>query len=156
MAKRYFFISALVLAACAPSAPTDADYFAAVERFWPNVQAEFKSQSDFYNRHAEGFREGAELRRDVAARLGRADDGASTDGVAKQSQANAEAALWLSNAKLTSISNIRCASAEGLSGENCEMDVFVTGADGKDHKMGGAWRFDEVDGQLTIVGFVQK
>lgn len=157
MARLIFpiFIFLLVLG-CSPSASSDTDYFKAVERYWPEAQAEFKNQSAFYERHAEGFREGAELRRNVAASLGRSDDGVSTDNVASQSEANAEAARWLSEAKLTSVSNIRCVPANALPGENCEMEVVVTGTDGKEHKMGGAWRFDKIDDAITIVDMIQQ
>lgn len=157
MIKYQYLFPALTLATgCAPSASSEVDYKSAVEDFWPTAQARWAEKAEFFDSHAESFRRGAELRRSVSASLGRKDDGASTDKTANESADAARFSRWLSTASVEDVENIRCIPATNLPGENCEMEIFIKGLDGKDDKISGAWRFDQLNGKLAIVGYVQN
>lgn len=56
----------------------------------------------------------------------------------------------------TSARGASCASAGPSPGQSCELTITIKGPDGKAHEMPAAWRFDEVDGKLAIVGGVAR
>ena len=71
---------------------------------------------------------------------------------ALNARADQEQAEYIAASKLISVRDISCAPASPLPGENCEVTVTIEGSDGARHDMPGAWRFDEFDGRIEVVG----
>lgn len=133
--------------------PTGSDYEAAIERRWPSEQQAQLDRAAFLQRHAESFERSAERSADIARRLGT--DNELADG-ARETAQNArweqEEAEYIAASKFISARDISCAPASPLPGENCEATVTIEGSDGERHDMPGAWRFDELDGRIEVVG----
>lgn len=76
-------------------------------------------------------------------------------GVADQSRQEAEDARYLSKATFVKLKELHCARASSLPGENCEVTFLVKGPDGKEEERLGAYRFDQRNGALAVVGSVE-
>ena len=141
-------------AACGP---TDSDYEAAIERRWPVEQQAQLDRAAFLEQHAESFERSAERSADIARRLGT--DNELADG-ARETAQNArfeqEEAEYIAGSKLIAARDISCAPASPLPGQNCEVTVTIEGSDGERHDMPGAWRFDELDGRIEVVGTMER
>lgn len=140
----------VVAAACSPS---DDDYAAAIERNWPNEQRAQLDRAAFLANHARSFERGAALAADNARILGTDNDlSAGAERTAKNARAEQEEAEYIAAAKFVSARDISCAPASPLPGHNCEATITILGPDDKEHDLPGAWRFDELDGQVEVVG----
>ena len=147
----------LLLAFAAACGPTDSDYEAAIERRWPVEQQAQLDRAAFLEHHAESFERSAERSADIARRLGT--DNELADG-ARETAQNArfeqEEAEYIAGSKFISARDISCAPASPLPGENCEATVTIEGSDGERHDMPGAWRFDQLDGRIEVVGTMER
>ncbi|AWW74442.1 hypothetical protein CD351_08390 [Erythrobacter sp. KY5] len=146
--------SVVLVAACGP---TDSDYEAAIERRWPVEQQAQLERAAFLQRHAESFERSAERSAGIARRLGT--DNELADG-ARETAQNArfeqEEAEYIAGSKFISARDISCAPASPMPGENCEATVTIEGSDGERHDMPGAWRFDQLDGRIEVVGTMER
>ena len=143
----------LLLSACGAS---DADYLMAVKRHWPGELAVMRQRADFAENMAKKFAESAARSAQITARLRPASVGDEVAkahlATSKDNQAEADQARYLSNSTVTAVRDVRCAPAEGVPGDVCEMTVTIKGPDGKPHDVPGRWRFDQVGGSLAVVG----
>ena len=151
--RSIIFVSALILTACSPS---EDDVEAAVKRHWPQEQKAAIEEADFYREHAAGFQQGEQVRKEVERSLGKA-VGSDSDAAAIIDESNQKAknAEWISQSSVNHVTNVRCAEASSLSGHNCEMQLELMGKDGQSKQVNAAWRFDEVNGQLSVVDSVR-
>lgn len=137
--------------------PTDSDCEAAIERRWPVEQQAHLDRAAFLKQHAESFEESAERSADIARRLGT--DNELADGAretAKNARFEQQEAEYIAASKFISARDISCAPASPLPGQNCEVTVTIEGSDGERHDMPGAWRFDELDGRIEVVGTMER
>jgi hypothetical protein len=139
-------------AACSPS---EDDYGAALERHWPAAQRAQQDRASFLADHADSFERSAKQSADIARQLG-TDNGLSEDAsrTAQNARSGQREAEYIAAAAFVRARNISCAPASPLPGENCEATVTIRGADGKEHDITLARRFDELDGQLEVVGTI--
>ncbi len=142
-----------LLSACGAS---DADYLAAVKRHWPKEQAVMRERADFADNMASKFAESAARSAQITASLRPASGGDEVAkahlATSKDNKAEADQARYLSQSTVTAVRDVRCAPAQGVPGDTCEMTVTIKGPDGKPHDVPGRWRFDQVGGALTVVG----
>lgn len=139
----------IMISSCVPS---EADYFEAIEDHWPNVQNDWLRKAEFAEGHAAAFQKGADLSKRVSKNLGVGDTSGSSLEIVEENTQKAEEARWASTSKPVSLTDLRCVLAEGLPGEVCEVRLQVRGTDGNKMDIDALWRFDEVRGELTIVG----
>lgn len=149
--------SALVAAliGTAGCSPSEDDYVAALERHWPAEQRAQQGRANFFADHADSFERSAERSADIARRLG-TDNALSEKAslTARSARSQQKEAEYIAAAAFVRARNISCAPASPLPGENCEATVTIRGTDGKEHDITLARRFDELDGQLEVVGAI--
>ena len=146
-----------LLAFAAACGPTDSDYEGAIERRWPIEQQAQLKRAAFLERHAESFERSAERSSRMEQCFGTDNNlSESARETALNARAEQEEAEYIAAAKLISVRDISCAPASPMPGQNCEVTVSIEGRDGERHDMSGAWRFDELDGQIEVVGTVER
>lgn len=152
--RALILVSALILAGCSPN---ENDIEAAVKRHWPEEQKAAIEEADFYNEHAAGFQKNEQIRKEVEQSLGKAPSSDSdATAIIDESSQKAKNAQWISQSSVNQVTNVRCAEASSLSGHNCEMQLELLGKDGQRRQVDAAWRFDEVNRQLSVVDSVRE
>lgn len=147
----------VALAITAGCSPSGSDYEGAIERNWPAEQQAQFDRAAFLANHARSFERSAERSADIARRLGT--DNELSDGArrtADNARAEQEEAEYIANAEFVSARDISCAPASPLPGENCEATVTIRGPDGRKHDFPAAWRFDELEGRIEVVGAMER
>lgn len=71
---------------------------------------------------------------------------------ANDARAEQEEAEYIANAEFVSARDISCAAASPLPGQNCEVTITIRGKDGEEDDLPAAYRFDELNGRIEIVG----
>ncbi|NJM51780.1 MAG: hypothetical protein HC843_13685 [Sphingomonadales bacterium] len=154
------------LTACAPS---DSDVEQAVRDNWPREQAALQERGRFLIDQSESFAKSAARSARIENKLKNNpffkdsatanDDGDSVSKshgeTSRAQKAEAQEALALAEAKIKSVSNIRCKEAVNKPGQFCEFDVQLAFKNGEENTASSAYRFDEVDGKFQIVGLAE-
>jgi hypothetical protein len=136
---------------------SDADYVEAVKRHWPNEQAAASRDEAFYADHARSFEESARRSAAIARELGTDNVVSKSATEAAQSDRAKEAdAAYMAKSSFEGMTNRRCVSAAPRPGENCEMSISIRGPDSKMHEISAGWRFDTIDGDLQVLGPIQR
>ncbi|MCE7798113.1 hypothetical protein LWE61_16330 [Sphingobium sufflavum] len=147
-----FFI--VMLASCGTS---EADYADAVKRHWFSEQAAASRDAAFYADHARSFEEGARRSAAIARELGTDNDVGKRAAEAAQGDRAKEAdAAYMAKSSFESLTDRRCVSAAPRPGENCEMSISIRGPDSKMHELSAGWRFDTINGDLQVLGPIQR
>lgn len=142
-----------VLCGCSPGRE---EYSAALEAEWNAERGNLADRAAYYEKFAAQFDSSAALSERISNDLG-TDTGIAQRhrGVADQSRQEAEDARYLSKATFVKLKELHCARASSLPGENCEVTFLVKGPDGKEEERLGAYRFDQRNGALAVVGSVE-
>ena len=147
-------VALVVTAGCSPS---ESDYAGAIERNWAAEQQAQRDRAAFLANHASSFERSAERSAEITRRLGT--DNELSDGArwtADNARVEQEEAENIADAEFVRARDISCAPASPLPGENCEATVTVRGQDGREQDFPAAWRFDELNSRIEIVGAMER
>ena len=150
MKRALALVPIVALATCGPSR---ADYEAAIERHWPAGQRKLLAAAAAFGVDAARYAQSADPSADFAWQPGTG-NGLSEEARQMASGARFEQhmAAYIATSEFLAARNISCAKAAPLPGENCEATLIFRGQDGRTREFITGWRFNELDGQIEVVG----
>jgi hypothetical protein len=141
----------MFLGACKP---TNGDYTAAVQAHWPEEQQAMRTQAQFLGSVFQDMAEGQAMADGVRRDLGMPNPTKDNFDPVGAMKSGATELTKTADMTVKAVDQVRCQKHPSLSGDNCELRLTLVAKDGRTTTMPAKYRFDRVDGKLTVVGVV--